>query len=172
MAFPLTVLPLFRGLAKFHQSAYMKLVVRLMDRAGVEHDGRPLWISPSVRFDMFGPGAIRLGNRCVLSENVVLLTHDFSLDRVSERRGMLPENQELFSASPIVIGEQAFVGLGTVVLPGVTIGAGAIVGAGSVVTCDVEPDTVVAGNPARRMASTDDLWERRRGRFDIRERRG
>lgn len=43
----------------------------------------------------------------------------------------------------------AVVGAGAVILPGVTIGYGAIVGAGSVVTCDVEANAIVIGNPAR-----------------------
>ena len=48
-----------------------------------------------------------------------------------------------------MIGEEAWIGLGAVVLKGVKIGAGAIVGAASVVTADVPPDTTVAGSPAR-----------------------
>jgi UDP-2-acetamido-3-amino-2,3-dideoxy-glucuronate N-acetyltransferase len=48
-----------------------------------------------------------------------------------------------------VIKRGATVGAGAVVLPGVTIGERAMVGAGAVVTKDVEPDTVVVGNPAR-----------------------
>jgi UDP-2-acetamido-3-amino-2,3-dideoxy-glucuronate N-acetyltransferase len=48
-----------------------------------------------------------------------------------------------------VIRRGATLGAGAVVLPGVTIGERAMVGAGAVVTKDVEPDTVVVGNPAR-----------------------
>ena len=50
---------------------------------------------------------------------------------------------------PIVIEDDAWIGCMSIILPGVTIGEGAIVGAGSVVTKDVAPFTVVAGNPAR-----------------------
>ena len=46
---------------------------------------------------------------------------------------------------------RASIGSGAVVLCGVTIGEGALVGAGAVVTKDVEPYTVVAGNPAREL---------------------
>ncbi len=42
-----------------------------------------------------------------------------------------------------------FMGAGSTILPGVTVGENAVVGAGSVVTKDVEDNTVVAGNPAR-----------------------
>ncbi|HYZ76336.1 MAG TPA: sugar O-acetyltransferase [Gaiellaceae bacterium] len=57
--------------------------------------------------------------------------------------------QGLEYAAPIAIGDDAWLGGGAIVLPGVTIGDRAVVGAGSVVTRDVPADTVVAGNPAR-----------------------
>jgi acetyltransferase-like isoleucine patch superfamily enzyme len=50
---------------------------------------------------------------------------------------------------PTRVGRRASIGSGAVILPGVTIGEGALIGAGAVVTCDVEPNTVVAGCPAR-----------------------
>ena len=53
------------------------------------------------------------------------------------------------SARPVRVGHNAWIGFDSCILPGVTIGDGAIVGARSVVGEDVEPYTVVAGNPAR-----------------------
>lgn len=53
------------------------------------------------------------------------------------------------SEEPVVIMNDAWIGCMSIILPGVTIGEGAIVGAGSVVTKDVPPYTIVAGNPAR-----------------------
>lgn len=49
----------------------------------------------------------------------------------------------------VVIGDRAWIAYRAVVLPGVTIGEGAVVGAGCVVTADVPPFAIVAGNPAR-----------------------
>jgi maltose O-acetyltransferase len=49
----------------------------------------------------------------------------------------------------VVIGDRVWIGLRAMILPGVTIGEGAVVGAGSVVTKDVAPYAIVAGNPAR-----------------------
>jgi acetyltransferase-like isoleucine patch superfamily enzyme len=54
-------------------------------------------------------------------------------------------------AAPVRIGEQAWVGFGSVVLKGVTIGARAVVAAASVVTHDVPDGAIVAGNPARAL---------------------
>lgn len=52
-------------------------------------------------------------------------------------------------ASPISIGNNVWIGGGSIILPGVTIGDNSVIGAGSVVTKDVPPDVVFAGNPAR-----------------------
>jgi len=49
----------------------------------------------------------------------------------------------------VTIGDRVWIAYRAIILPGVTIGEGAVVGAGSVVTKDVEPYTIVAGNPAR-----------------------
>ena len=58
-------------------------------------------------------------------------------------------NKGTEKALPVTIGDNVWLGGNVTVLPGVTIGEGAVVGAGSVVTRDIPPRTVVAGNPAR-----------------------
>ena len=50
---------------------------------------------------------------------------------------------------PVVIEDKVWIGINATILPGVRVGYGAIIGANSVVTKDVPPMTVVAGNPAR-----------------------
>ncbi|MCH5330753.1 MAG: galactoside O-acetyltransferase, partial [Alistipes sp.] len=49
----------------------------------------------------------------------------------------------------VLLKRGCWIGAGSTILPGVTVGENAVVGAGSVVTKDVEDNTVVAGNPAR-----------------------
>lgn len=51
--------------------------------------------------------------------------------------------------TPVTIGDDVWIGRGVIILPGTTIGARSVVGAGSVVTKDVPPDCISAGNPAR-----------------------
>lgn len=52
----------------------------------------------------------------------------------------------------VVLEDYCWIGMRSLVLPGVTVGKGAIVAAGSVVTRDVEPYTIVGGNPARQIS--------------------
>lgn len=88
----------------------------------------------------FGRGGITIGNDVFIGPKVNLITinHDPN-----------PDNRSATYGRRIVIEDKAWIGINATILPGVRIGYGAIVGAGSVVTKDVEPMTVVAGNPAR-----------------------
>jgi len=70
------------------------------------------------------------------------------------------------SADPVIIKDNVLIGANAVVLEGVRIGKGAVVAAGSVVTKNVEPDTVVAGIPARMIKSVKDLNEDKKKLLD------
>jgi maltose O-acetyltransferase len=85
---------------------------------------------------------IEIGDHVLLGPGVHLYTATHPLDAAERRSGL-----EL--AKPIAVGDDAWLGGGAIVLPGVTIGARAVVGAGSVVTRDIPADERVAGNPAR-----------------------
>lgn len=56
-----------------------------------------------------------------------------------------------WTCTPTIVGRRVSIGSNATILCGITIGEGAIIGAGSVVTHDVPPWTVVAGNPARKI---------------------
>jgi maltose O-acetyltransferase len=85
---------------------------------------------------------ITIGDEVLLATNVQLLTATHPLDAAQRRAWW-----EL--GKPISIADGVWIGAGATVLPGVSVGEEAVVGAGAVVTRDVEPRTVVAGNPAR-----------------------
>lgn len=55
-------------------------------------------------------------------------------------------------SKPVKIGKNCFIGTRAIILKGVAIGDGAVVGAGAVVTKDVEPNTMVGGNPAKKLS--------------------
>jgi acetyltransferase-like isoleucine patch superfamily enzyme len=87
---------------------------------------------------------IRIGSGTMLAPCCALYSynHGVSLDRPIRE-------QALRSRGGILIGKEVWLGYGSIVLDGVTIGDGAVIGAGSVVTQDVPAFTVAAGNPAR-----------------------
>ncbi|MBQ0033081.1 MAG: glycosyltransferase, partial [bacterium] len=89
--------------------------------------------------NLYNVAAIRIGDNAVISEEAFLCTagHDIASDRFA------------LTTAPIEVGDMAWIGARAIVLPGRKIGTGAVVAAGAVVTHDVEPWTVVAGNPAR-----------------------
>jgi acetyltransferase-like isoleucine patch superfamily enzyme len=84
---------------------------------------------------------IRTGSDVSIGPEAVILTlgHD---PRAGDFR-----NQ----GGPVKIGSRAWIAYRAIILPGVSIGEGAVVAAGSVVTRDVEPYAIVAGNPARKI---------------------
>lgn len=89
------------------------------------------------------PELIEIGRDVWLTAGVTLLAHSFASRLQMERFGMA-ERQ-----APVVIEDGVFIGAGSIILPGVRLGAGCYIGAGSVVTADVPPGMLAAGNPAR-----------------------
>ncbi|MBL6456271.1 sugar O-acetyltransferase [Belnapia sp. T6] len=85
---------------------------------------------------------ITIGNRVQIAPAVQIYTATHPL-AAAERAGGLEW------ARPIRIGDDVWIGGGAIILPGVTLGAGCVVAAGAVVTRDVPPGVLVAGNPAR-----------------------
>jgi maltose O-acetyltransferase len=85
---------------------------------------------------------VTIGDHVQIAPGVQILTADHPRDPGERRAG-------LEMAAPVVIGENAWLGAGAIVLPGVSVGRDSIVGAGSVVNRDVPPGVVAAGNPCR-----------------------
>ena len=98
---------------------------------------------------------VTVGNDVMLSWGITILDNNSHALRFSERRNDVVEALKgrkdwgNVKISEVQIGDKAWIGFNVSILKGVNIGEGAIVGAGSVVTRNVAPWTVVAGNPAR-----------------------
>jgi acetyltransferase-like isoleucine patch superfamily enzyme len=88
--------------------------------------------------------AIQIGDRVQVGGNASIVDTDFHPLVPEERHA----NFNAGAAAPITIEDDVFVGMDALILKGVTVGEGAVVGAGSVVSRDVPPRTIVAGNPA------------------------
>jgi len=89
--------------------------------------------------------SIEIGNWVVVGANCTIVDTDFHpLAPVERRLNVLNGTHK-----PIVIEDEVFVGMNSLVLKGVTLGRGCVIGAGSVVTRDVPPGMIAAGNPAR-----------------------
>src|SRR3954453_10950510 len=85
---------------------------------------------------------VTIGNNVLFAPSVQIYTATHPIN-AAERRKWLE------SAKPISIGSDVWVGGGAIICPGVTIGDRTVIGAGSVVTRDIPPDVIAAGNPAR-----------------------
>jgi acetyltransferase-like isoleucine patch superfamily enzyme len=95
--------------------------------------------------------SISVGSHCLFASDVWVFDSSGHPADPTERMAGLPPRAD--TVLPVVIGNNVWIGRRSLIHPGVTIGDNSIVAAGSVVTGDVPPNTVVAGNPARRFAS-------------------
>lgn len=85
---------------------------------------------------------VRIGDNVMLAPYVQIYTATHPL-------APIVRNQGFEYAFPITIGNSVWIGGGAIILPGVTIGENSVIGAGAVVTKDVPPNVLAAGNPAR-----------------------
>ncbi len=97
------------------------------------------------------PALVSIGDYCTIASEVAFLTHDGAGWIFTEE---LPSLQRF---GTIQIMDNCFIGARAILLPNIRIVPNAVVGAGSVVTKDVQPGRVVAGNPARDIGSVEAL---------------
>lgn len=89
---------------------------------------------------------VTIGNNVLIGSGCLITDTDAHPIDWLERRDGRDGNKKV---APVTIGDDVFIGARCIILKGVTIGDRAVVGAGSVVSKDVPPDCIVAGNPAR-----------------------
>lgn len=123
----------------------MRLFNNLLKIAGIKLTDTPRFIAKSAKFVDFN--LIALGDRVIVSSNVIFLTHDYSfttgLISINEK-----PNTDIGILRPISIGDNVFIGMNVIILPGTVVANNVIIGAGSVVRGNVPENSVVSGNPA------------------------
>jgi acetyltransferase-like isoleucine patch superfamily enzyme len=92
--------------------------------------------------------SVRIGHYCHLGHYTFVMDND-QHDVV--RHSQLPQSD------PVIIGDHVWIGSKAVILPGVRIGSRAVIGAGSIVTKDIPPKCVAAGNPAQVLRHLTEL---------------
>lgn len=96
---------------------------------------------------------ITIGNHCQLTANCKIFTHGGG--------GAVRSKYPQFDCfGKVIIGNYVYVGTGSLIMPGVTIGDNVLVAAGSVVTKSVPSNVVVGGNPAKILCTIDEYIER------------
>lgn len=87
---------------------------------------------------------ISIGDDTLVAPDCMIIDFDHNFSKLS-----IPIRDQGYATKPISIGKNVWIGTKSVILKGVQIGDGAIIGAGSIVTKNVRPYTIVAGNPAK-----------------------
>ncbi|MDD5711505.1 MAG: acyltransferase [Smithellaceae bacterium] len=106
--------------------------------------GKNTMISLRAKIDV-RRGKIIIGDNCHVTYGCVILSHDYTARILNKETG--------HEEGRVVIGNNVFIGVNSVILPNVTIGDNSIIGAGSVVTGDIPANVIALGNPARVVKS-------------------
>lgn len=127
----------------------------LVEKGGLLEIGHHSYVGTEAR--IWSMKEVRIGSRVFISHGVNIHDsdshslsarerHERFLEKMRWGHHLIPENTKF---APVVIEDDVWIGFNAIILKGVTLGTGAVVGAGSVITKNVEPFTVVVGNPQR-----------------------
>ena len=137
-----------------------KLYIGYLRKKGISIGEGTRFFGGRISIDMRRSCLVEIGRNCVLTDGVVLLTHGYDWVVLREKYGEM-----LGSSRKVVLEDNVFVGIHSIILKGVRIGSNTIIGAGSVVTHDIPPNSVAAGNPCRVIMSIDEYHKKRKALF-------
>jgi maltose O-acetyltransferase len=119
--------------------------------------GSNCYIDKSATIDGTFPWLIKIGDHCTITYNSIILAHDASTKR----------HLGYSKIGEVSIGNNCFIGSGTIILPNVHIGNNTIIGAGALVNRDIPGDSVAFGNPAKVACSIDEFLDHHRRAISI-----
>lgn len=152
-----------KQLAHIDSNLYIREYTKHLKKYGMDIEGLPRYIATTAVFDGNDYSIIHLGEDCVISSDVQLLTHDYSIARGLQAIGKnnpIPGKDELFLKG-ISVGKNTFIGARTLLMPGTKIGDNCIIGAGSIVKGTIPDDTIAFGNPCKIYAKTSEWAEKK-----------
>lgn len=122
-----------------------------------KHVGKDFFFQPRIIPDE--PKLISFGDNVSVASGVTFVTHDV-IDKVLNK--MNYNFNFNYNCAPIEVGNNVFIGCNVTILPNVKIGNNVIVAAGSVVTKDICDNSVVGGNPAKKISTFEEFVKNRK----------
>lgn len=107
------------------------------------------------------PYLVQLGNQVKITAGVRFVTHDGGMWVIRN----LGWNENADKMDKIIVGDNVFIGINAIIMPGVTIGSNVIIGGGSVVSKNVPDNTIVAGVPAREICTIEEFYNKNQHRI-------
>ncbi|MDD5933857.1 MAG: acyltransferase [bacterium] len=111
--------------------------------------------------DMTSLDFISIGNNVQITSGCTILGHDYSHSVLCNAFNDMPRSQK-----KTIIGDNVFIGMNTTILMGTKIGDNVIIGAGSVVRGVVESDSVYLGNPAQKVCTLQEYYDKLKDKFN------
>lgn len=113
--------------------------------------GKNTYISPKAYIDHHKSFSVEIGENCYITRDCIILDH------TQEKQGGPLKIWGEIQYGKVKIGNNVFIGVKSVIMPGVTIGDNVIIGAMSLVTKDIPSDVVAFGQPARVIKNIDEV---------------
>lgn len=150
-------------LAKLIQTSLKTKKFEELKSSGVKI-GENVFIGSNVIIDTDWGFLLELNDGCVISSDCIIELHDSSLCNVSDKKALL-------KLGKVSIGKQAYVGVKSVILPGVSVGEKSIVGACSLINRDVPPGEVWGGVPIKKITTVAELKRKREKQASVEDKR-
>ncbi|WP_298515380.1 acyltransferase [uncultured Kordia sp.] len=139
---------LVKMVSNFSPRRATNIQYKFFKKWGMKFNGKPNYISSKIWFDGTDYSLISIGKEATMSSYIRVLTHDWSPHTVAKAFD-IPQPKPLGILKGVEIGDFAFVGTGTILMPGCKIGKGCIIGAGTVVRGNIPDFSIYIGSPGK-----------------------